>query len=621
MQRIGEAKCETKALIRDSPATSMVREYALERLEASGEAEALRRQHAAYYLALAEAADPAIRGPEQAVWLRRLETEHDNLRAALAWSQSAVEGTELGLRLVAALSWFWYLRGYFGEWDRWLTAALARLAAATAAGEVASGSPHYADLQRTRANALVWRGVRALNQGDWAAAHTLGAELLALARDLSDRRGTAAACCFLAWPNFRQYGHRALAQAQFQEGVARAREAGDPWLLAWGLAQHGFQMLGEPFFQTSEQHLRQAVVLLDESLTLARGVGDPWLVAWSLHNRGWAALWGSDLPYARMLMEESLAIRRHLGDRHGIALSLQQVGALAARQDDLEAARRLHAEHRHIEQELGNLLGVANAMWYEGRVAIDQGDFRAARALLEASLKLCRELRNPWNAARALGELGRVAMHQGDDALATAYLAESLTLFTEMENSEWIAVVLKRLGEVVLEQAARVARAQEQPERAARLCGAAEALFVATQEPGRAHCSELECDVAIARAQLDATTWEMAWAEGRAMTSEQAIAYALEEAALPSQAGTRDVQPTSTAVVPPSCPDGAPVALAPREREVLRLVAQGYTDQAVATRLGLRPRTVSSYLSAIYGKLGVRTRTAAAHWLLERPDH
>ena len=102
------------------------------------------------------------------------------------------------------------------------------------------------------------------------------------------------------------------------------------------------------------------------------------------------------------------------------------------------------------------------------------------------------------------------------------------------------------------------------------------------------------------------------------MSPEQAIAYALGEEALPDRDGPRDVQPASTTVTPPSCPDGAPVALTPRELEVLQLVAQGYTDQAVASLLGLRPRTVSSYLSAIYGKLGVRTRTAAVHWLRER---
>ena len=102
------------------------------------------------------------------------------------------------------------------------------------------------------------------------------------------------------------------------------------------------------------------------------------------------------------------------------------------------------------------------------------------------------------------------------------------------------------------------------------------------------------------------------------MSLEQAIAYALEDAAPPDGDGLLDVQSTSTTVTLPSCPDGTPVALTPRELEVLQLVAQGYTDQAVATCLGLRPRTVSSYLSAIYGKLGVRTRTAAAHWLVER---
>ena len=101
-----------------------IRAYALERLEASGEQAAVRRRHAAYVLALAEAAEPALRGPDQLAWLERLEAEQDNIRAVLMWCRQAAEA-ELGLRLVGALSLFYFLRANFEEWGRWLTELLA----------------------------------------------------------------------------------------------------------------------------------------------------------------------------------------------------------------------------------------------------------------------------------------------------------------------------------------------------------------------------------------------------------------------------------------------------------------------------------------------------------------
>ena len=101
------------------------------------------------------------------------------------------------------------------------------------------------------------------------------------------------------------------------------------------------------------------------------------------------------------------------------------------------------------------------------------------------------------------------------------------------------------------------------------------------------------------------------------------MAYALAAGTQPDRddSAPHAVPLNTTSGAPPAGANGALVALTPRELEVLQLVAQGYTDQAVATHLGLRPRTVSSYLRTIYGKLGVRTRTAAAHWLLEGHHH
>src|SRR5262249_53099912 len=103
-----------------------IREYALEQLTASGEAEAVQRQHAAYYLALAEPGEARLLGPGRLGWLDELEAEHDNFRAALAWYRAAPDGAADGLRLAGTLWEFWYLRGYNSEGRDWLEGALAR---------------------------------------------------------------------------------------------------------------------------------------------------------------------------------------------------------------------------------------------------------------------------------------------------------------------------------------------------------------------------------------------------------------------------------------------------------------------------------------------------------------
>ena len=164
-----------------------VRQYGGDRLRESGESEAVSGRVAAYFLALAEEAEPQMRGPEQEVWLSRLETEHDNLRASLSWVEGQGDGGEDGLRLAGALSRFWGIRGHSTEGRQWLRRALAR----TKRGDVEEESAREGAGSASRAVALTGAGNLARNQGDYAEAQTLYEEALTLNGQLGDRQGIA----------------------------------------------------------------------------------------------------------------------------------------------------------------------------------------------------------------------------------------------------------------------------------------------------------------------------------------------------------------------------------------------------------------------------------------------
>jgi predicted ATPase/DNA-binding CsgD family transcriptional regulator/DNA-binding XRE family transcriptional regulator len=212
-------------------------EYARERLAATGELAAASRAHAHYFLALAERADPALRGPKQRAWFFRLEREHDNLRAALGWlldrdDQHGPAGTdaaaerEEGLRLAAALGYFWGQRGYHAEGRRWLEEALARAPQAEGGEE--------ADLA-VRTRALVLVGAIRTWQGEFAQARATLEEALALAGRRRNAVAIAQASTYL--------GHATVVDGNVKEGTQRLQEAVRRWE-ALGDA-HG---LGETLF-------------------------------------------------------------------------------------------------------------------------------------------------------------------------------------------------------------------------------------------------------------------------------------------------------------------------------------------------------------------------------------
>ena len=297
-----------------------IREHARERLELGGEAEEARRRHAAYYLALAERAEPELVGAAQPAWLDRLEREHDNLRAALRWATDRGEA-ETASRLGGALWRFWLVRGHLGEGRARLDAALAL------PGETPPA---------VRARACLGAGRLAREQGDLERAEARLDEALGLLRTLGDAAGEALALGQLGVIAYDR-GDFPRSAARHEESLRLRRELGDTTGVAGTLTN-----LGEVARHRGD-HAR-SVALHEESLALFRSLGDAWGTSLVLGNLGLGRHNLGDHARGAALLAESLSMKRALGDRVGTAESLDGMGMVAlARGDAGEAARLLGA--------------------------------------------------------------------------------------------------------------------------------------------------------------------------------------------------------------------------------------------------------------------------------------
>jgi tetratricopeptide (TPR) repeat protein len=445
-----------------------IREYALERLIDRGEVETSRQRHATFFLELAEAARPHMYGPREALWVKRLEAEHDNLRAALAWSIE--NATDIALRLAGSLGRFWHLHAHHSEGRRWLVKALTK------------SEDNTTGLDSFRARAFNQASVLSYFMGDTAQAFSFSERSVNLWRQVGDTQGLALALCDL------------------------------------GVAMHG------------QGHLARARVLLEESISLFRQLKEKRGLVRSVFWHGHVTYRQHDYAKARMSAEESITLAREIGDTSNMAAATSTLGRISFQQGDFSAAQLYFEKSLQLFREAEDKPGIAIVLDCLGNLAYTQDDCEKAKSCFEESSVIWRELGSQPDVAWLLCHLGYIALHLGNQQRAMLFFEESLALNRALDNRQGIARCLAGL--------AGIAAAAGQPARATRLFGATETrLVILDTQLGyikKDMCdriattiqAEYERTMAAARAKIPEADFEAAYAEGQAMSLEQAITYA-----------------------------------------------------------------------------------------------
>lgn len=316
-----------------------IRQYGWGKLKESGDIDRVRTQHSEWYAGLAQEAQVGLVGDEQDTWLNRLETEHDNIRAALEWSTRGSRNAETALRISSGVWRFWDTRGYITEGRRWLDDALA------VDGE--------ASLE-ARSRALSAAGNLAYEQGDWDRARLFHTEALELRRKTGDKRA----------------------------------EAGS-------LANLGV-------LERSQGNFRESRQLYEESLQIFRDLRNLPGVASVLNGLGFLAQNQDDYDRAEKLYHEALSYTQEVSDKQGLIIVYNNLGEVAQCRGDYERAEGLFDQALTIAQELGDKVSIVGVLNNQGSLENVRGNYALATRLYRQSLVLAREVGLKQGIAEAL---------------------------------------------------------------------------------------------------------------------------------------------------------------------------------------------------------------------------
>jgi serine/threonine-protein kinase PknK len=355
-----------------------IREYAAEKLGASGEEPEIVDRHLAYCVALASEAETRFTRADQAEWLGRVELEHENILAALARNDATPRHVADACRLCGAVLKFWQLHGHF----RTGLEACSRLLAEP---NLPRGTPEHAAVLQTAATMAMKLGDLALTSGH-------AADALRVARSLGDDRAAARA--------LNSLGNAAYFERRFDDAERFHAESLEINRRSGSLDGVGASLNNLANIALDRDRPREATGLYERALEINRRAGNAASQAVNLFNLAVLAFRDDDLDRARRLLHESLALREGIDDRFGVAEVLAQLARVSVREGHPPAARAALRESLRLRHELGDRMGLCDSLDALAVLAADVGEHERAAALLGAA----SNLRDETGATRAVWE-------------------------------------------------------------------------------------------------------------------------------------------------------------------------------------------------------------------------
>ncbi len=379
-------------------------------------------------------------------------------------------------------------------------------------------------------------------------------------------------------------GDSELAMLALREALPIFRAHGERGYAATTLASIGLALLSRDDFDG-------ATTVFEESVSLAREVKSGRIISAGLSNLGLVAWIQGRMDDALALQEEGLRVARDGEDACLVAQIIGDLGEMAFNRGDYDQAEPLFQESMDLISALGDRRDLPHVSIELAKIARIRGDYAAASAYLEEALEVAREIGDLSEVASSLMALGKLTSLRGKHGDAVQPIRQSITTFQQLGGQSGIAECLDALADVAV-------RTRDMAS-AARMIGAADAALGRISIPRTEGLAQQEHEerMTALRSALGEVGFVTAYDAGRAMTLELAVAFALA------------FEPVDD-VPAPTLPAKA-LGLTPRELEVLRMMADGLTNQEIADALFLSRRTATSHASNILGKLGPPSRTAA----------
>jgi tetratricopeptide (TPR) repeat protein len=453
-----------------------IHEFSREKLEESAETGKYKEKHADYFLQFAQKAASKLKGDEQPFWVKRLEEENDNLRAALDWSISESGDLILGIRLAATIYGFWEMHNHAQE-ARTRMLALISQARAT-----------KPEVLHTREGLAAMTGAARMNllAEDVEVARTLYEESLEIARERGNREEEGNALTGL--------GH-----------IAKSNEIGN-------------------------YDLAKAQAYFEQALAIRRSLGNPEAVGRALGNLAEIAYMTRDYQWCEALLSEAIAIQRAVGNRWAVASRLVRLAEIAGAREDWNRMRSLCMESLDIAADLE--FDDVDAWAYDllGELERVRGDYDAATAWQEKALQSYKKINNNWGLSRVIYNQAKTSRDQRDYGKAMQAFGRSLEI--DRHSVGWHEEPDARFW---LLGYATIAEALGQHETAAKLLatvdkGASLGLYLSAID-----WREYEQTVGKVQHKLGENAWERERAEGDRLTVEDALILATDEIKVPEK--------------------------------------------------------------------------------------